>query len=141
MVNITLYTVPLFKVLAHNYVVSDDILTSGKASELAKTSDQITFYWFPALRKVVVANATFVGVTESGNAYSNSISTPSYGYFSLFASKAKEVASDFCSSTCSAVAGIGKTNGKAQNTVVEKIIFSCLGQDFRDFSRKSRSSA
>lgn len=108
MVDITLYTVPLYKVLAHNYVASDEILINGDAVNWAKTADQITFYWFPAFGQVVVANLTFVPVETAGNAFSNAISPPSYGYFNYIAKKTKETAYDLTSSDCSLASSLGK---------------------------------
>lgn len=109
-VDITLYTVPLYKVLAHNYVVSDDILTNGTALDWARTSDQITFYWFPAFKEVVVANLTFVSADTPGEARSNAISPASYGYFNSIGTRAKETAYDLSTSECAAASGLGKTN-------------------------------
>ncbi|XP_037029702.1 L-gulonolactone oxidase 5-like isoform X2 [Bradysia coprophila] len=108
-VDVTLKTVPLYKVLATNYIVSDEILTNGKALEWAKTTDQITFYWFPAFKEVVVANLTFVSVDETGNAYTNAISPPTYGYFNLGGTKAKEIAFDLSTSECALASGVGNT--------------------------------
>ena len=64
-------TVPLFKVRAHNYVIGDEILTNGIATQLAFETDQISLYWFPSLKKVVVANWTIVDVNTPGNAETN----------------------------------------------------------------------
>lgn len=107
-VDITFFTVPLYKVLAHNYVVSDDVLTNGVALNWAKESDQITFYWFPSFKEVVVANLTFVPANTPGSAISNAISPPTYGYFNFIATKAKETAYDLTSSECAAASGLGK---------------------------------
>lgn len=106
--DITLFTVPLYKVKAHNYVVSDEVLTNGDALKWARTADQITFYWFPAFKEVVVANLTFVSADTTGNATSNAISPPSYGYFNFFGNKAKELAYTLTSSECAAASALGK---------------------------------
>lgn len=44
-VDITLYTVPVYKTMAHNYIVPDEALTNGVGVNWAKTTDQIAFYW------------------------------------------------------------------------------------------------
>lgn len=105
---ITLYTVPLYKVLAHNYNVTDEILMNGEALNWARTSDQITFYWFPSFKEVVVANLTFVPCDTPGEAISNAISPPTYGYSNLAGNKAKEVAYRLTSNECAAASGVGK---------------------------------
>lgn len=106
-VDITLYTVPLYKVLAHNYVVSDTILTDGVALNLAKTSDQIIFCWYPTFKEVVVINFTYVPVNTTGNAIT-AIVPPTYGYFNFVLSKAKEIAFDLTSSECALASSLGK---------------------------------
>lgn len=106
--DITLTTVPLYKVLAHNYVVPDDILTNGVALNWVETSDQITFYWFPAFSIVVVANLTFVRVDTTGNALSNAISPPTYGSFNFIFARAKEVVDKLSTSDCTAASSLGK---------------------------------
>lgn len=105
--DVTLYTVPLYKVLAHNYVVPDDVLTNGVALNWAKTTDQINFFWFPAFKEVVVANLTFVPVEENGNAFSNAIAPTTYGLFNFVVNKAKEIAYDLSSSECAAASALG----------------------------------
>lgn len=103
----TLYTVPLYKVLGHNYVVSDTVLTNGEALNWAKTTDQITFYWFPLFKEVVVVNLTFVAFDTTGDAFT-SIVPPSYGYFNFVVKKAAEVAFTLTSSKCEAASSLGK---------------------------------
>lgn len=105
--DVTLFTVPLYKVLAHNYIVDDEVLTNGVASNWAKNSDQLNFYWFPAFNEVVVANLTFVPVDTPGEALSNAIAPPSYGYFNLILNKAKEIAYDLTSNECAAASALG----------------------------------
>ncbi|XP_037051389.1 L-gulonolactone oxidase-like [Bradysia coprophila] len=107
LVEITLYTVPLYKVLAHNYVVSDEILTDGTALNWARNSDQITFYWFPAFQQVVVANLTFVSASSPGEAYTNAVAPRTYGYFNYIATKSKEFAYDLTSSQCTLASTLG----------------------------------
>lgn len=105
--DITLFTVPLYKVLAHNYIVSDEVLTNGAALKWAKTADQITLHWFPAFKEVVVANLTFVDVNTPGNAWTNAIVPPTYDNFNLIGSIAKEIAFGLTSSTCAAASTVG----------------------------------
>lgn len=103
-----MFTVPLYKVLAHNYIEDDEVLTNGVAMQWAKTADQLNFYWFPAFNEVVVANLTFVPADTPGESRSNAIAPPSYGYFNLITNKAKEIAYDLTSSECSAESALGK---------------------------------
>lgn len=69
LLKVTLYTVPVYKTLANNYVVSDDILTNGRAIEIAKKTDQVALYWFPEFNEVVVANWTIVDASTKGDAF------------------------------------------------------------------------
>lgn len=66
--DVTLYTVPLYKVRSHISVASDDVLAHGEAINWAKTSDQLTFYWFPSINEVVISNLSFVPAETVGNA-------------------------------------------------------------------------
>lgn len=65
---VTLHTVPLYKVKSELFVASDDVLANGEAINWAKTSDQLTFYWFPSINEVVVSNFSFVPAETEGNA-------------------------------------------------------------------------
>lgn len=56
-VRITLLTQPLYKVIAHNYVTSEDVLTDGTAIQWARDADQMSIYWFPSAREVIIANS------------------------------------------------------------------------------------
>lgn len=107
-VDVTLYTVPLYKVRAYNYVVSDDVLINGEALNWARTSDQITFYWFPSFKQVVVANLTFVPSDTPGNAFSNAIAPPSFGFFNFNANRAKEIIYGLATSDCAVASSFGK---------------------------------
>lgn len=107
MIDITLYTVPLYKTLAHNYAVPDDVLTNGVAKHWAKTTDQISFYWFPAFREVVVANWTIVDAQTEGNAWTNDHVPPTYGNFNVLTSILKEIAFGLTSSTCALANSLG----------------------------------
>lgn len=73
-VDVTLTTVPLYKVLAHNYIVSEDVLTNGVISNWAKTTDHLKLHWFPKFKELVVLNLTFVPINTPGNAYINAAS-------------------------------------------------------------------
>ncbi|KAJ6635180.1 L-gulonolactone oxidase 2 [Pseudolycoriella hygida] len=108
-VDITFVTVPLYKVLAHNYAVPDDVLTNGVALNWAKTTDHINFYWFPSFKEVIVANLTFVPVGTPGEAFTNAISPTSYGYFNTIGTKVKEIAYDLTSSDCALASALGNT--------------------------------
>ena len=70
LVSITLSTAPLQKVLAHNYVLEEDILTGAAAEAAARGTDALVLYWFPSTGKVVVSNWTFVDAATPGNAIS-----------------------------------------------------------------------
>lgn len=104
----TLYTVPLYKVRAHNYIVSDTILTDGRAQNWARTADQIVLYWFPSLKEVIVANLTFVPADTPGTAFS-SILPASTGFFNLIIKKTKETVYSITSSECAAASALGKS--------------------------------
>ncbi len=105
---ITLASVPLYKTLAHNYLMSDDILTNGVAINWAKTTDQIAFYWFPTFQEVVVSNWTIVDVNTVGNAWTNDHVPSTYEYFALIAAVAKEAAYSLTTSTCALANSIGR---------------------------------
>ncbi len=109
MVDITVDTVPLYKVRARNYVTSDDILTNGEAVKWAKSTDQITFHWFPAFNEVIVANLTFVSVDNYGTARTNAIVPSTYDSFNLLATTVKEIAMGLTSSECAAASTLGFT--------------------------------
>lgn len=106
--DITFYTVPLYKIHAHNYVTSDEVLTNGDVLKWAKTADQITIHWFPSFNEVVVANLTFVPETTPGRAWTHAIVPSSYDNFNLIATIAKEIAMDLTSSECAAASTLGK---------------------------------
>lgn len=112
MVEITLSTVPLYKVMAHNYVVGDDVLTNGVAQNWAKNADQMILYWFPAFKQVVVANLTFVPADTPGNAISYGFVPPSYGYYNMITNKSKEISFELTTSGCPAASALGKNIGE-----------------------------
>lgn len=100
-------TLPLYKVLAHNYVVSDEILTNGVALEYAKTTDQIMFYWFPTSNQVVVSNLTFVPANTTGEAWTN-ILPPTSDLYNIIATKSINTAYDLISTKCAPASALGK---------------------------------
>ncbi|KAJ6635226.1 L-gulonolactone oxidase 5 [Pseudolycoriella hygida] len=108
-VKITVYTVPLYKTLANNYVISDEILTNGKAIEMAQNADQMAFYWFPAFNQLVVANWTIVDANTEGNAYTYDHVPSVYKHFGYIATIAKEAAFSLTTSTCALASSIGYT--------------------------------
>lgn len=104
---VTLATVPLYKTRAYNYVVSDEILTNGVAIKYAKATDQLAFYWFPALEEVVVANWTIVDVNTAGNAWTNDHVPSTYENFAKIAAVAKEASFRLTTSTCALANSVG----------------------------------
>lgn len=107
-VDITLRTVELYKVKAHNYIECDDILTNGKAIKWAKTTDELSLYWFPSSEKVVVSNRTKVCGKTPGNARSNDCLSSTYANFARIFFKAKETAFSLTSNICAKANAVGK---------------------------------
>lgn len=106
-VEVTLKTVELYKTRAHNYAVSDDILTNGQAVDIAKATDQVSLYWFPEFKEVVVANWTIVKADTPGTDYTNDHTPSSYSNFALVTSLAKEIAFGLTESTCASANTLG----------------------------------
>lgn len=98
--NVTLFTVPLYKVRAHNYVTKDDVLTNGMVQEWAKTMDQVTLNWFPAFKEVVVANYNMVDVKTPGEAWASHPVPSTYASFNCLINPAKEKAFELTSNPC-----------------------------------------
>jgi len=69
--SVTLRTEPLYKVVAQNYVVSDQILLNGSFIDMVNNTDQISLYWFPSFNQVIVANWTIVDASVPGEAWTN----------------------------------------------------------------------
>lgn len=107
MVEVTLYTVELYKTRAHNYVLSDDILTNGKAIQMAKNTDQISLYWFPEFKEVVVGNWTIVDKSTKGTDYTYDHVPSMYDNFALVTSVAKEIAFTLTESRCAVANTLG----------------------------------
>lgn len=106
MLEVTLNTVPLYKVLAYNYISPENVLTNGVASNWAKTSDQIMLYWFPMFKEVVVANLTFVPANTPGNAASSVVGSTSDAGSALITA-IKETADNLATSECAASSALG----------------------------------
>lgn len=104
---VTLYTVPLYKTLASNYVTSDEILTNGKAIKMAQNADQMALYWFPEFNDVVVADWTIVDVNTLGNAYTYDHVPSVYKGSDFLIATAKEAAFSLTSSTCGLASSVG----------------------------------
>jgi FAD/FMN-containing dehydrogenase len=49
---VTLRTHPLYKLMAYNYVDTDEMLFNGKVVSMAQETDQLSIYWYPSFRKV-----------------------------------------------------------------------------------------
>ncbi len=103
-------TVKLYKVEANNYIECEDILLNGKAIEWARIADELSIYWFPSSKDVVVSNRTFVCDKTPGNAYSNDFLSSIYANFAKAFNKAKETAFSLTSNTCSNANAVGKEN-------------------------------
>lgn len=106
-VDVTLYTVPLYKTRAHNYVAPDEILTNGVGIHYAKTTDQLAFYWFPSFHEVVVSNWTIVDLNTPGLARTNDHVPSSYANFNAIATLGKEIIFGLTASTCAVANSLG----------------------------------
>lgn len=122
-VDITLDTVPLYKVLAESYVTSDDVLTNGVATNWAKTTDHLMIHWFPAFKEVVVSNLTFVAVQSPGNARTNVGAPATYDNLNMIASKIKEMAMDLASDDCYAASSYGYTILRGMESLVQSSLW------------------
>lgn len=131
-VDVTVYTVPLYKTRAHNYVVPDESLTNGVGINWAKTTDQIAFYWFPAFHEMVVANWTIVDVNTPGNAWTNDHVPSSYASFNALATFAKEIIFGLTSSTCAVANSLG---------MFVKKVFLLFTKSFQHFHYRKYSSS
>lgn len=104
--DLTLYTVPLYKVHGFHYIESDDVLTNGVADNWVKITDQIHFHWFPAFNEVVVVNYTFVPVETRGTARTK-IGYPTSDTFNLIATNVANIAMSLTSSQWTAASTLG----------------------------------
>lgn len=106
-IDITLSTVKLYKVQAHNYIHCDSILSNGEAIRWARNTDELSFYWFPESNDVVVSNRTIVCADTPGNAQSNDYWSSTYANFARILTKAKETFFELTSSTCTKANAVG----------------------------------
>jgi len=120
----------LYKTLAHNYVVPDDVLTNGVAKHWARTTDQISLYWFPAFKEVVVANWTIVDESTPGNAWTNDHVPPTYQNFNILTGILKEILFDLTSSTCALANSLGIRNTIKNTSIYLLRPFLLLGYKF-----------
>ncbi|CAL8073253.1 unnamed protein product [Orchesella dallaii] len=73
-VNVTLRTVPLFKMVVYNYPESESILFDGTSLESARSHDWYQLWWFPNSKSVIVSKGNYTDDLElSGNAVTNLI--------------------------------------------------------------------
>lgn len=76
-VDVTLKSVPLFKMTVYNYPESESVLFDGSALEAARVHDWYQLWWFPAWRSVVISKANYSTPEASeemeGNAVTNLI--------------------------------------------------------------------
>ncbi|KAJ6635041.1 L-gulonolactone oxidase 2 [Pseudolycoriella hygida] len=105
-VDLTMYTVPMYKIKSHNYIVSDEVLTNGKAIDWARDSDDISLVWFPKFNVAIVHNHTFVPTKTPGNALGNVVPTSSLKE-SIFSTLYKELAFDLSTSECQEASTLG----------------------------------
>lgn len=68
------YTVEQYKIHVTNSPTPDDILLTGKITELATTNDIFQFWWFPTNKQVVLSIGNRVPVTTSGTCETHFIS-------------------------------------------------------------------
>lgn len=110
--NVTLHTVPLYKVKSELYVVSDDALANGEAINWAKTSDQLTLYWFPSINEIVVSNFSFVTAETEGN---TKISMSSSFESNVLNTIYKESAFNLSTSDCTTASKLGTIKFLSRN--------------------------
>lgn len=104
---VTLDTVALYKTQAYNYKVPDEILTNGQVVKMAQNADQLSLYWFPEFKEVVVAEWTIVEVNTIGTDYTFDHVPSMYSNTAAIASWAKEVAFSLTESECAMANTLG----------------------------------
>lgn len=104
---VTLKVVPLFKAKADIFALSDDILTNGVAIDMAERAYQISFWWFPEQKTVVVATWTIVDKNTPGTATTNYFAPAMFSNFALVGAVSKEIAFNLVDSTCAAAKRAG----------------------------------
>lgn len=97
----------MYKVNAHNYIECDDVLSNGEAINWARKTDELSLYWFPQSKEVVVSNRTIVCADTPGNARSNDFLSSTYANFARIFAKAKEIAFGLTSNTCAKANAVG----------------------------------
>lgn len=70
-VDVTLTTVPLFKMTIRNTLHPETILTDGTALIWAQSRDWFEMWWFPSSSSVVVSVGDYVDVSTPGEHYTN----------------------------------------------------------------------
>lgn len=105
--DVTLYTVPLYKTRAYNYVVSDEALTNGNALNWARNTDQISLYWFPAFNELVVSNWTIVDVNTPGDAFTYDHTTSTYANVNAITAVVRETAFGLMTTACAVASATG----------------------------------
>jgi L-gulonolactone oxidase len=106
-VDITLDTHPLYKVRAHNYEVSESVLSDGSINRWLEEVDQLALYWFPTTGRVVVANWTIVPVETPGEAWTNDHVPPSSVMYNLLTAPTADFIQGLTTSICSSMAAMG----------------------------------
>jgi hypothetical protein len=106
-VDVTFKTAPMYKTRAINYVVDDTALTDGRVEEWARKTDQISIYWFPFLRELIIANWTIVPKDAVGKAWTYDHVPSTYEDSSLLLSIAMEKIFQLTESPCRLVSSTG----------------------------------
>lgn len=106
-VSVTFYTVPLYKTLATNHITSEEILLNGEAIKMVRSTDQISLYWFPEFKEVVVANWTIVPASTKGDAFTYDHVPSIYRETAAALVTALEAAFSLTASACALASTIG----------------------------------
>lgn len=109
--SVTFHTVPIYKTLANNYITTEDILLNGQAIKMARETDQMSLYWVPEFKEVVVANWTIVDANTKGDAFTYDHVPSIYANTAAVVAKAAEAAFTLTSSTCPLANTIGRRYG------------------------------
>lgn len=73
-IDVTLKTVPLFKMTVHNNIEAEAILLDGRAIQWAQDHDWFEMWWFPSDENVVVSRGNYTSdLSIPGNASTNFI--------------------------------------------------------------------
>lgn len=71
--DVTVRTVPLFKMSVRNSVENEAILLDGRAIQWANEHDWFEMWYFPSSRSVIVSKGNYTTEVETGNATTNLI--------------------------------------------------------------------